>query len=138
MPGTARRSTSWTGSSSRGTRHTSRWGVSRSLSTVSYTHLDVYKRQERAPSAHPVAGAPALTAEDALSDFDGISYAKGATALRQLIAFVGDEVFVGGVSNYLRDKAFGNGTFAEFLAAIEASAGRDLGDWARDLSLIHI
>ena len=87
---------------------------------------------ERAPSAHPVAGAPALTAEDALSDFDGISYAKGATALRQLIAFVGDEVFVGGVSNYLRDKAFGNGTFAEFLAAIEASAGRDLGDWARD------
>ena len=87
---------------------------------------------ERAPSAHAVAGAPALTAEDALSDFDGISYAKGATALRQLIAFVGDEVFVAGVSTYLRDKAFGNRTFAEFLAAIEAAAGRDLEDWARD------
>ena len=86
---------------------------------------------ERAPSAHPVAGAPALTAEDALSDFDGISYAKGATAIRQLIAYVGDEAFIAGVSAYLRDKAFGNGTFAEFLAAIEAASGQDLGDWAR-------
>ena len=87
---------------------------------------------ERAPSAHPVAGAPARTAEDALSDFDGISYAKGASAIRQLIAFVGDEAFVAGVSSYLRATAFGNGTMADFLAAIEAAAGRDVGAWARD------
>ncbi len=86
---------------------------------------------ERAPSAHPVAGAPARTAADALSDFDGISYAKGASAIRQLIAYVGDEHFVAGVAAYLREKAFGNGTFAEFLAAIESASSRDLQDWAR-------
>ncbi|HRW18609.1 MAG TPA: aminopeptidase N [Dermatophilaceae bacterium] len=86
---------------------------------------------ERAPSTHPVAGAPALTASDALSDFDGISYAKGATAIGQLIGFVGDEAFIAGVAAYLRDKAFGNGTFAEFLAAIEQASGRDLQGWAQ-------
>ena len=86
---------------------------------------------ERAPSAHAVAGAPAVTASDGLSDFDGISYAKGASAIRQLIAFVGDEAFVAGVTAYLRDRSFGNGTLHDFLGAIERASGRDLGDWSR-------
>ena len=86
---------------------------------------------ERAPSTHPVAGAPALTAADGLSDFDGISYAKGASAIRQLIAFVGDEAFVAGVTAYLRDRSFGNGTLHDFLGAIERASGQDLGEWSR-------
>jgi aminopeptidase N len=85
---------------------------------------------ERAPTTHPVAGAPARTAADALSDFDGISYAKGATALRQLIGYVGDAPFVAGVRAYLTEHAYGSATFTDFLGAIERAAGRDLQGWA--------
>ena len=46
---------------------------------------------ERSPSTHPVAGVEALDAQSALQNFDGISYAKGAATLRQLIAYVGDD-----------------------------------------------
>ena len=70
---------------------------------------------ERTPSTHPVAGAAALDTQAALQDFDGISYAKGAAALRQLIAHIGDDAFIDGVSAYLREHAFGNGTLADFL-----------------------
>ena len=86
---------------------------------------------ERSPSTHPVAGVEALDAQSALQNFDGISYAKGAAALRQLIAYVGDDAFVAGVRAYLRDTAYGNGTLADFLAAIETASGKDLGAWSR-------
>lgn len=86
---------------------------------------------ERTPSTHPVAGSAARDAQAALQDFDGISYAKGASTLRQLIAHIGDEAFIAGVTAYLQDKAFGNGTLADFLAAIEQASGRDLGPWSR-------
>ncbi len=74
---------------------------------------------ERSPSTHPVAGVEALDAQSALQNFDGISYAKGAAALRQLIAYVGDDQFIAGVRAYLTDKSYGNGTLADFLGAIE-------------------
>ncbi|MBK8756010.1 MAG: aminopeptidase N [Actinomycetales bacterium] len=86
---------------------------------------------ERAPTTHPVAGGAAANAQDALADFDGISYAKGACAIRQLIAYAGDAGFIAGVSAYLREHAFGNGTFDEFLAAVSAACGRDLRPWAQ-------
>ena len=86
---------------------------------------------ERSPSTHPVAGVAALDAQSALQNFDGISYAKGAAALRQLIAYVGDDTFIAGVARYLRDKSYGNGTLADFLGAIERASGKDLTDWAR-------
>ncbi|NHI19074.1 aminopeptidase N [Phycicoccus endophyticus] len=85
---------------------------------------------ERAPSTHPVAGSPAPDALSALQNFDGISYAKGASVLRQLIAHIGDEAFLAGVRDYLRGHAYGNGELAEFLAAMAAAAGEDLGPWA--------
>jgi aminopeptidase N len=85
---------------------------------------------ERTPSTHPVAGSPTPDAQSALQNFDGISYAKGASVLRQLIAHIGDEAFIAGVRAYLRDKAFGNGTLADFLGAIEDSAGTSLEGWA--------
>lgn len=86
---------------------------------------------ERAPSAHPVAGAPAPDAISALQNFDGISYAKGAAALRQLIAHIGDEAFIAGVTAYLHEHAFGNGELSEFLDAVSRAAGRDLRGWSR-------
>ena len=84
---------------------------------------------ERAPSTHPVAGAPAPDALSALGNFDGISYAKGASVLRQLIAHIGDAAFVAGVGEYLRSHAYGNGELAEFLAAMETASGRPLDAW---------
>ncbi|MER7073460.1 aminopeptidase N [Terrabacter sp. NPDC000476] len=86
---------------------------------------------ERSPSTHPVAGVEALDAQSALQNFDGISYAKGAATLRQLIAYVGDDRFIAGVRAYLTDKSYGNGTLADFLAAIETASGKDLTAWSR-------
>ncbi len=82
-----------------------------------------------APTRSPARPRPdAITA---LASFDGISYAKGASVLRQLIAHIGDDAFVAGVAAYLRDHAFGNGELAEFVAAMEHASGRDLDDWVR-------
>ncbi len=85
---------------------------------------------ERSPSTHPVAGSPAPDALSALQNFDGISYAKGASVLRQLIAHIGDDAFVAGVTAYLREHAFGNGELRQFLGAMEAASGRDLKSWS--------
>ncbi len=87
---------------------------------------------ERTPSTHPVAGAPAPDGDTALQNFDGISYAKGASVLRQLIAHIGDGAFVAGVRAYLSAHAYGNGEFADFLAALESSSGRSLADWSAE------
>ena len=86
---------------------------------------------ERAPSTHPVAGSPAPDANSALANFDGISYAKGAAVIRQLIEFIGDEAFLEGIRQYLGDHSFGNGTLADFLGAMEAASGQPLADWSR-------
>jgi len=85
---------------------------------------------ERMPSTHPVAGSPAPDAQTALANFDGISYAKGAATLRQLIAHVGDGAFLTGVAQYLRSHAYGNATLADFLAAMEQASGKELQGWA--------
>ena len=89
---------------------------------------------ERAPSTHPVAGSPAPDAESALGNFDGISYAKGASVIRQLIAHIGDEAFVAGVVEHLRSHAFGNGDLAQFLAAMESASGRSLAGLERGVA----
>jgi aminopeptidase N len=85
---------------------------------------------ERMPSTHPVAGSPAPDAQSALQNFDGISYAKGAATLRQLIAHIGDPAFISGVVDYLRANAYGNATLSDFLAAMERASGKDLQRWA--------
>jgi len=86
---------------------------------------------DRSPSTHPVAGAPAPDAASALTNFDGISYAKGASALRQLAAYVGDDAFLAGVRKHLSDHRFGNATMADFLGAVEQASGRSLADWTQ-------
>jgi aminopeptidase N len=85
---------------------------------------------ERMPSTHPVAGSPAPDAQSALQNFDGISYAKGAATLRQLIAHIGDTAFIAGIGDYLRSHAYGNAALADFLGAMERASGKDLQNWA--------
>ncbi len=86
---------------------------------------------ERSPSTHPVAGSPAPDALSALGNFDGISYAKGASVLRQLIAHIGEEAFNSGVTAYLSQFAYANGELADFLAAMEKASGQQLDTWAQ-------
>jgi aminopeptidase N len=85
---------------------------------------------ERMPSTHPVAGSPAPDAQSALQNFDGISYAKGAATLRQLIAHLGDASFVAGIADYLRSSSYGNASLVDFLGAMEHASGKDLRGWA--------
>ncbi|MHA7221879.1 aminopeptidase N [Arthrobacter sp. RHLT1-20] len=86
--------------------------------------------QDQLPTTHPiVADIPDL--EAAKQNFDGITYAKGASVLKQLVAFVGFDAFVAGSRQYFKDHAYGNTTLADLLAALGAASGRDLGEWAR-------
>jgi len=87
-------------------------------------------RQDQLPSTHPVAAdIPDLHAVEV--NFDGITYAKGASVLKQLVAYVGLEAFLAGLRDYFRDHAFANATFGDLLGALEKSSGRDLSDWGR-------
>jgi aminopeptidase N len=86
------------------------------------------KFQDQLPSTHPVAG----TMEDVESvhqNFDGITYAKGAAVLRQLVAWVGEEEFLAGCRAYFDEHAWGNTELSDFLGALERKSGRDLAAW---------
>jgi aminopeptidase N len=87
-------------------------------------------RQDQLPSTHPVAAdIPDLAAVEV--NFDGITYAKGASVLKQLVAYVGLEHFLAGLRDYFRTHAFNNATFGDLLSALEKASGRDLSDWGR-------
>jgi len=87
-------------------------------------------RQDQLPSTHPVAAEiPDLHAVEV--NFDGITYAKGASVLKQLVAYVGLDAFLAGLRDYFRDHAFDNATFSDLLGALEKSSGRDLSHWGR-------
>ncbi|GGF38722.1 aminopeptidase N [Williamsia phyllosphaerae] len=85
-------------------------------------------RQDQLPSTHPVAAdIPDIAAVEV--NFDGITYAKGASVLKQLVAYVGLEDFLAGLRDYFAAHKFGNATFSDLLGALEKSSGRDLSDW---------
>jgi aminopeptidase N len=87
-------------------------------------------RQDQLPSTHPIAAdIPDLAAVEV--NFDGITYAKGASVLKQLVAYVGLEHFLAGLRDYFRTHAFGNATFDDLLAALEKASGRDLSNWGQ-------
>ena len=86
-------------------------------------------RQDQLPSTHPVA-ADMVDLETVEANFDGITYAKGASVLKQLVAYVGREPFLAGLRAYFREHAWGNAEFDDLLRALEASSGRDLSGWA--------
>ena len=87
-------------------------------------------RQDQLPSTHPIAAEiPDLAAVEV--NFDGITYAKGASVLKQLVAYVGLEQFLAGLRDYFRTHAFDNATFDDLLAALEKASGRDLSGWGQ-------
>jgi aminopeptidase N len=108
-----------------GTRWTAAWT----------TFAQLYKawayRQDQLPSTHPIAAdIPDIHAVEV--NFDGITYAKGAAVVKQLVAYVGRENFLDGVRKYFAGHAFGNATLADLLAALEETSGRDLASWSRE------
>ncbi len=87
-------------------------------------------RQDQLPSTHPIAAdIPDLAAVEV--NFDGITYAKGASVLKQLVAYVGLEHFLAGLRDYFRSHAYANATFGDLLSALENASGRDLSNWGQ-------
>ncbi|MEU5784813.1 aminopeptidase N [Micromonospora lupini] len=85
---------------------------------------------DQRPSTHPVAPQEVADADEGLRNFDGISYAKGASVLRQLVAWLGDEAFLAGLNAHFAAHRFGNATLADLLASLSTASGRDLSGWA--------
>jgi aminopeptidase N len=85
---------------------------------------------DQRPSTHPVSGE-VPDARRALQLFDGISYAKGASVLRQLVSWLGDEAFLAGLRDYFDRHRYGNATLTDLLDALGRASGRDLDRWAR-------
>src|SRR6266542_4217406 len=86
---------------------------------------------DQRPSTHAVAPEEVADTATALLNFDGISYSKGASVLRQLVAWLGDEAFLGGLRAYFATHRFDNATLADLLAALELASVRDLVEWSR-------
>jgi aminopeptidase N len=105
------------------TRWTSAW------TTFAQLEKSWAYRQDQLPSTHPIAAdIPDIDAVEV--NFDGITYAKGAAVLKQLVAYVGRENFLAGVRRYFGAHAWGNATLADLLAALEETSGRDLASWS--------
>ena len=99
------------------------------------TFAQLYKawayRQDQLPSTHPIAAdIPDIHAVEV--NFDGITSAKGASVLKQLVAYVGRENFLAGVRKYFAAHAWANATLADLLSALEETSGRDLASWSRE------
>ncbi|GLX00858.1 aminopeptidase N [Microtetraspora sp. NBRC 16547] len=88
-------------------------------------------RQDQLPSTHPIAAdIPDMQAVEV--NFDGITYAKGASVLKQLVAYVGLDNFLAGVRDYFNEHAWGNTTLQDLLSALERTSGRDLSSWSKE------
>ncbi|WOF24729.1 aminopeptidase N [Microbacterium betulae] len=87
-------------------------------------------RQDQLPSTHPVV-AEISDLEDVQVNFDGITYAKGGSVLKQLAAWVGIDAFFQGVGAYFRTHAYSSTTLSDLLVELERTSGRDLSQWSR-------
>ncbi|MFJ6215244.1 aminopeptidase N [Streptomyces sp. NPDC092296] len=87
-------------------------------------------RQDQLPSTHPIM-AEINDLEDVQVNFDGITYAKGASVLKQLVAYVGQDEFFSGVQAYFKSHAWGNTRLVDLLGALEETSGRDLKAWSK-------
>ncbi|MDF2442216.1 MAG: aminopeptidase, partial [Subtercola sp.] len=88
-------------------------------------------RQDQLPSTHPIV-ATINDLDDVQVNFDGITYAKGASVLKQLVAWVGQEEFLAGVGQYFQKHQYGNTELKDLLTELEATSGRDLASWSSD------
>ncbi|MGB6454055.1 MAG: ERAP1-like C-terminal domain-containing protein, partial [Streptosporangiaceae bacterium] len=86
--------------------------------------------QDELPSTHPIA-ARVGTLSEAEANFDGISYAKGAAVLKQLVAYIGRDNFLAGLRAYFEQHAWGNATLDDLLAALSAYTNRNLAEWSK-------
>jgi aminopeptidase N len=105
------------------TRWTNAW------TTFANTEKTWAYRQDQLPSTHPIA-ADIADIEAVKVNFDGITYAKGASVLKQLVAWVGQEAFLSALRDYFRAHEYGNTVLADLLGALERSSGRDLSQWS--------
>ena len=101
-----------------------------------WTHNAYARRQwglvaDQRPTSHPVAGNGAADAVTALQDFDGISYTKGSSVLRQINAALGDDAFFAGVRDHLERHRFGNAEMADLMASWERASDADLDGFGR-------
>ena len=87
-------------------------------------------RQDQLVSTHPVV-ADMRDLEDVEVNFDGITYAKGASVLRQLVAYVGQDNFFAGIRTYFEQFAWGNTELVDLLTHLEAASGRELREWSK-------
>ncbi|MFJ5227455.1 aminopeptidase N [Streptomyces sp. NPDC088400] len=87
-------------------------------------------RADQLPSTHPIT-ADIRDLEDAKLNFDGITYAKGASVLKQLVAYVGKDAFLEGARRYFKRHAYGNTRLGDLLSVLEETSGRDMADWSR-------
>lgn len=85
--------------------------------------------QDQLPTTHPIV-ADIVDLEAAKQNFDGITYAKGASVLKQLVAYVGFDAFIAGTRRYFQDHAFGSTSLKDLLEALSDASGRDLATWA--------
>ncbi len=108
----------------RATRFTSGWqDFAASIKNWAY-------RQDQLVTTHPISGQVRDTDETFLN-FDGITYGKGASVLKQLVASIGMDGFRDGMRRHFRAYEYGNATLSQFLASLEKGSGKDLGEWAR-------
>jgi aminopeptidase N len=85
-------------------------------------------RADRAPTKHAIR-QPAGDVAEATAGFDAITYAKGASVLKQLVTYVGEDAFVAGLRSYFVKFAYGNAALADLIGEVALASGRDLGDW---------
>ncbi|HEY5836899.1 aminopeptidase N [Streptomyces sp.] len=87
---------------------------------------------DQRPSTHPVAPDPDSVPDtaSALNNFDGISYAKDASALRQLVVWLGQKDFLAGINEHFARHRFGNATLADFIDSLAGATDRDVPGWA--------
>jgi len=108
---------------SEATEYTTAW------TTFANTEKSWAYLQDQLPSTHPIA-ADMVDVAAVEVNFDGITYAKGASVLKQLVAYVGREEFLAGVQRYFRKHEYGNTTLADLLGPLSEASGRDLSAWA--------
>ncbi|HKR98429.1 MAG TPA: ERAP1-like C-terminal domain-containing protein, partial [Candidatus Dormibacteraeota bacterium] len=90
----------------------------------------VAARQDQLVTTHRIADTVPDT-DSVRQNFDGITYHKGASVMRQLAAWVGDDAFRAGVQDYFRRYKWGNATLQEFLDCIGRGSGRDMASWSK-------
>ena len=104
-------------------------GYSEAWTTFNSTEKTWAYRQDQLATTHPVI-ADMVDLDAVAVNFDGITYAKGASVLRQLVAWVGTEHFMAGIRSYFTEHAWSNTEFSDLLRHLEAASGRDLAGWS--------